>query len=1306
MYKRFGKYEIISLIGQGGMGKVYKAFDTELKRTVALKIVLSRDLQFLQRFIVEMRTVAKLNHPNIIKIFQTGTENGIHFFTMEYIEGCDLADFLKNHSLDYKAKAVILSKVAFALHHCHTMGVVHRDLKPSNIMIRNNNAQPVLMDFGLAKDQEKISALTKTGELLGTPFYMSPEQILGRNKLVDHRSDIFALGVMMYEMLVGQIPYRATSMSALLVEVTEKKILPCCKLDESIPRDISRICEKAMHRNIQVRYQSAHEFAVDLRNYSRNKKVKVNLGSSLKVYTQMIIVVLIALIGFVVYKKTTRRDALIHTKEIVHVQDDFQEGKYLYQQKLYEASYQKLQKALRIVKSTDRHLVYEYLMCVCVEMGNYSAAQKFFEKIPKEHRDKQSLYLAQAKMMYEKRRYEDCDRFLKKITEDSLPETLLYRGLVNFHTGNYKRAIDFFRRCTQQKTSSLFAANARYVLGKAYFFSGNSTAAIAAFEESLPLLERRETYVYIARCYVKQQQYEKAKQILEKGWKLGGQNGEYLTLYAQILEKQKHMVLARETYIQALRSEVANVYALEGVIRTYLHKVSLRDTNIKYLFVYFNALTDKSSLKANIFFPYYESLVKKYAAYHFERLHLQKNTQSPLLLLKKLASQNKAIYNTAMKGLIALRYQKDIEKNIEAALSDFRDNPRVYRLVENVLRLIRKKKKQEQKYITFYYLAKCELGDVASYSPLHDFVEDEVLLQIFDDASVDDVLRYLCGKNLTRRLYFDVLEKGKTSDDYNKKLICHILLHYEKIQKYSLQAPGKSCSMFLAAKIAGICPYPYNVKLLKNPHLIVRVNTAISLLKDEGARLSRVDKEACIQAIVDCLQHDDAQYRRHVHFSFWRSKMSIVKENYVFHFITGCHDKDEDVIISALKNYNVLHREEKFMDAIRDNPEFIKRMEYLVEKKTDFTVRVLAGLWLQRCDPNNAVLHKVASDPDEIFFIRFIFTIGADATQFSLQGAMRMVQRVRSLTDSDDSLLRAAAYLLGAVLGSPVITKIDEETDSRLKASLLTSYRVKRLISFMGGQDMKKYLTAAKKYRNDADENVRTAAYAVAIALSSKEKREKLYRKILRGNDTEKKYGAAVGYYSLITRDLGEVSLAEGSKKFLSKEDEYTVFIENLVSSKKNPRKCRRYREWFSRALSLVEDDSLYYERSLLYNDDESSAALEDLQKAFAIAPKNRYLFTQAKILSSINPIKAREILQKIDYSGCDLEDFAQAAKIGISIADYEYARNMIMKYAFLHQEWKQKALIHLLLHNIHKRQQQEFRAKKHMSYARRVNNQ
>ncbi|WP_372369778.1 protein kinase [Candidatus Uabimicrobium sp. HlEnr_7] len=1140
MYEQFGKYKIISVIGQGGMGKVYKAFDTELKRTVALKIVLSPDLQFLQRFIIEMQAVAKLNHTNIIKIFNMGSDNGVHFFTMEYIEGSDLTSFLHNNpQIDFKTRAVILSKIAFALHHCHAMGIIHRDLKPSNIMIRSNG-QPVLMDFGLAKDQEKLSELTKTGELLGTPFYMSPEQILGKNKSIDERSDIFALGIIMYEMFTGKIPYKAQSMSGLLVEITEEKITTCRKVNNSIPKDLSKICEKATQKNIQHRYQNAQCFARDLRNYSRNKKIKIHLTSSINTYIKATILIVLLLTTFVFYQKTNGKKNTLPSVKISHIQNPFQEAKYLYQQRLYEECYDKLQKIL-LAKSTNRDNVYEYLVYTCVEIGEHQKALSYCSKISENKHNKQPLVLAKAKIAYFKENYAKARSFLQKITENISAETLWYKGLIEFATSNYNLAIDFLHQASSKENPPLFTANVQHLLGKSYYFQGNFSKAITFLEASLPFLQQRDTYEYIARCYLEKQKYHEAKKVIKRGWKLGRQNGEYLTLYAEILEKQDKIKAAREVYIKALRSEVTNTQALEGVLRCYLQKMSFRDTNLNHIFVYFNALTQKSSLKASPFFQQYQALAKKYAPYHFERLHLQKNTQSPHLLLKKLASTNQQIYKLAIKGLIALRYQKNIEKNISMWLDKIREKPLLYKNVKHTLDLIHKKKKQEKKYIAFYYIAKCQLEDLTTNSSLHDFVDDEVLLQIFNDKEADDLIRYLSTKCLVKRLHFDLLEKNQNSDDHSKKIICNIFLHTEKIKSFSLKQI-KECSPFLTSKVARIAKHPLRLAFLKNPHLIVRVSAATILLREKSPPLSKEDKEECIQTIVDCFRSEKANYRRYIHFSFWRLKLSVSLKDYVDHFVAGCNDIDPYVQLSTLKNYNRLHSSPEFMNAISSNKAFVERICDLLSNNHDFTTRVLAGLWLQKCDPENKLLQEIVSNLEEVFFIRFIFTLGVDSTQFSIGGAMVMMRKISHLLTSPDPLLRAAAYLLGAVLGQPVVKYLKKEQDLRLKANLLTSYRVKRIIGFVPRNIQQEYIKAAKKYRNHKNANIRTAAVAAEIALSSPKRREYLSQKLLKNKDPHKKRGAALGYYSLISQDLNTSSLTKGKKAFTSQADEYNTY--------------------------------------------------------------------------------------------------------------------------------------------------------------------
>ncbi|WP_372369779.1 hypothetical protein [Candidatus Uabimicrobium sp. HlEnr_7] len=172
---------------------------------------------------------------------------------------------------------------------------------------------------------------------------------------------------------------------------------------------------------------------------------------------------------------------------------------------------------------------------------------------------------------------------------------------------------------------------------------------------------------------------------------------------------------------------------------------------------------------------------------------------------------------------------------------------------------------------------------------------------------------------------------------------------------------------------------------------------------------------------------------------------------------------------------------------------------------------------------------------------------------------------------------------------------------------------------------------------------------------------------------------------------------------YFSTRTRRNTYIKLLISRKSNAKKNRAYQKWLSQAISFIDSDLFYYERALLYKDTDYKKALLDLRKAFQLVPKNRYLFTQAKILSTINPKEAKNILNKIDYAICDLEDFALATRIGITIKDVDYARAMLKKYSFLHTETKEKVVIHLLSHDIYKQKEQNVEAQKHLHYAQQT---
>jgi eukaryotic-like serine/threonine-protein kinase len=268
------RYEILKLLGEGGMGAVYKARDRELDRLVALKVIrpeLAGHASILHRFKQELILARKITHRNIIRIFDLGVADGLRFITMEFIEGRDLASVLDERKLKPGETVEILLQVCAALEAAHAEGVVHRDLKPQNIMIESGG-RVVVMDFGLARSMEG-SGLTQAGAVMGTPAYMSPEQAKGMP--VDERSDIFALGIICYEMLSGVVPFKGDSALASLLLRTQSPAPPLTQLDPTIPQPLSDIVQKALATNVEDRYESVALLGQDLRAWEQGTLHKV-----------------------------------------------------------------------------------------------------------------------------------------------------------------------------------------------------------------------------------------------------------------------------------------------------------------------------------------------------------------------------------------------------------------------------------------------------------------------------------------------------------------------------------------------------------------------------------------------------------------------------------------------------------------------------------------------------------------------------------------------------------------------------------------------------------------------------------------------------------------------------------------------------------------------------------------------------------------------------------------------------------------------------------------------------------------------
>jgi serine/threonine protein kinase len=271
----FGDYELEHEIARGGMGVVYRANQRTLNRTVAVKVLRDNALaggDEVERFKVEAGAAAALRHPHIVSIHEIGEQDGMHFFSMDYVPGGTLAQLLRDGPLPAPKAAALMVKIAHAIQHAHSQGVLHRDLKPANVLL-DAAGEPVVTDFGLAKHAAAECGLTLSGQVLGTPAYMAPEQAAGRTRDCGPHTDVYGLGALLYHLCAGRAPFTGDSHLAVITQVTKDEPVSVRLLNPSIPRDLETICARAMAKEIPRRYQSAQELAEDVQRFLDGKPV-------------------------------------------------------------------------------------------------------------------------------------------------------------------------------------------------------------------------------------------------------------------------------------------------------------------------------------------------------------------------------------------------------------------------------------------------------------------------------------------------------------------------------------------------------------------------------------------------------------------------------------------------------------------------------------------------------------------------------------------------------------------------------------------------------------------------------------------------------------------------------------------------------------------------------------------------------------------------------------------------------------------------------------------------------------------------
>ena len=274
--QKFGDYELLEEIARGGMGVVYRARQVSLNRIVVLKMILAGNLASatdVERFYSEARAAGDLQHPNIVVIHEVGQHDGQHFFSMDYVDGPSLADTRVDGTWPPREAARLVRQIARAIHYAHTRGIIHRDLKPRNVLL-TPDGQPRVTDFGLAKRLHGTSGLTASGQILGTPSFMSPEQARGKVRGVGPRSDVYSLGAILYSLLTGRAPFSGSNPIEVIKRVIERDPTPPRRLKPQLDKDLETITLKCLQKDPDERYSSARELAEDLGRFLKNEPIR------------------------------------------------------------------------------------------------------------------------------------------------------------------------------------------------------------------------------------------------------------------------------------------------------------------------------------------------------------------------------------------------------------------------------------------------------------------------------------------------------------------------------------------------------------------------------------------------------------------------------------------------------------------------------------------------------------------------------------------------------------------------------------------------------------------------------------------------------------------------------------------------------------------------------------------------------------------------------------------------------------------------------------------------------------------------